>query len=413
MHYSFGKQEGALLHNTFIIFLLLACLIEPDGITDGSHYGVAIFQPLHTLYVYSKYISFVISFYLVLNLRKPSLLFVLILIYHSIIIISSIINGNMTKGMLLVESRIISISIIAEYYMQKTPVQFIKSLVWLLLIFVALNFVSLILFPNGMYTDSRWWTNNYFLGYKNLHIYYFLPCIFCASLYSYIRQENRIFIYLLLGLLLVSCLLNHSTTSLIAIGLLTIASIFFVKLGFPKWMNANLVFLTGFVVSVVMITMTVEGTFGQYTELIAENFDKDSDTMSSRGVIWTESLIYFWQHPLFGNGDLIFDIGWAWDVTQVHNNYLDMAVVGGVSLLLVFSTQVFILSRRMRKINIQEVYNVILFILIAYAVEFLSEARRNNYLWFPLMIIIFYTPNLINLVTYKAQIKEIHKNRTK
>lgn len=409
MFYINTKLENNLLHSTFIIFVLLACLLEPDGISDGSSCGIDYFLSFHRLYSYVRYISFVTALYLMLKIgiNGFSKMMMMIFLYHIVFIISSIINKNLTNEMLFVEAKILSLSIMADYYMQNVPLKFVKSLMFLLFIFVLLNLITLILFPNGMYTDNRWYSLNFFLGYKNRHIFYFLPCFLCFFLYEYINTGKYKFTFLLVSILLVSCLLNQSTTSLIVLALLALSVFFLLKIKFPNWLNANLVFWVGIGVSVVVIVMTINGSFDQYSEQLTEVFEKEQNTMgaNSRGLIWIESVIYVIKHPIIGNGDISFNLGWVWDVTQAHNQYLDMAVIGGGVLVYVFLCQIFLLSKSMKKISNTEVFNCALFFLIVYSTEFLSEGKRNNYLWFPSLIIIYYIPNMITNSYQKHKMK--------
>lgn len=409
MQYISTTKEDNILHSTIFIFLLLAFLIEPDGIADGSHYGVDLFQPFHKFYGYAKYITFAVALFLALNIRKPSMMLILIIIYEGIIILSSVMNNNLTSIGVIVAAKIISLSIIAECYMKYAPYRFIKSMLYLLVSLVAINFFTLILFPDGLYIDNRWWNLNFFLGYKNRHIYYFLPCILSVSTYEYLKTERVKYTLVLLCIMFISCILNQSTTSLIVISFLLLAFLFLLRFKLPKLLNANFVFLVGFIISVIMISMTMSGTFDVYAEAIVDFFGKESDTLgsNSRGRIWIESLVLIAKSPLLGNGDIYFDVGWTTTISQVHNNYLDMFVMGGVVLLSTFACQVFLLSRRMRLICIKEVFNLTFFFLIAFSIEFLSEGRRNNYLWFPSLIIIYYIPNMIQKIKIQNTIKRL------
>lgn len=394
-------KENNILHSTFFIFILLAFLLEPAGISEGSRFGLTSFHPFHLFYGGVKYISFAIVVCLAFNIKKPSMMFILIGLYEGVILLSSLVNGNLTDGDIFVIAKILSLTIIAEYYMSHVPFRFLKSLACLLSILVALNLVSLMMFPEGIYTDDRGWKQNYFLGFKNLHIYFFLPCFLSVSILEYLKNQKKFYILLLLGIIIVSCLINKSTTSLVVILILSVNVLFFAKYKLPKWLNPNIVFGLAFIFSVVMITMTISGSFSQYSEQLTDTFDKESDTIGVRGLIWTESLIYMLKHPLLGNGCLILDMGWSWDVPQMHNNFLDMAVIGGIVLLFIFFCKVFLLSRRMRNIDSNEIFNFVLFYLIAFSIEFLTEGRRNNYLWFPSLIVIYYVPSIIKRIQTK------------
>ena len=397
-----------ILSKTPIIFLLLLFLIEPDGIRDGATFRGGLFNIFHLFFNSAKYFSIALSFLMLFLMKRPSIMLMMVGVYNGYLLLSSMINENFTTSYLVIVTICVSLAIFTEYYMKEAPINFLKALSALLVIYICINLISLILYPEGLYVDDRWWSKNYFLGFKNRHIYYFLPCILCVSIYQFIQYKHiKLLFYVLLFIFMISCVLNSSTTSLIVIFLFCVMCLLLRRVKFPLGVNPAFFFIVGAIISFFMISTSITGKFDNSTDYLTEFFDKEYNTVGNRTVIWKESLLYIYRHPIIGNGNLTFDVGWDWDVSQVHNQYLDFIVQGGIILFIIFFIQIFLLSRKMSKLKSKEVYNILLFVLITYSIEFLMEGKRNHYLWFVSMMMAYNVVPIVNDLKIRKKIKKI------
>lgn len=181
-------------------------------------------------------------------------------------------------------------------------------------------------------------------------------------------------------------MLSKSTTSFLAFGAFFFSLLFLRNKKIPKWISPNLFFALGALFSVFMVVGMIYGGLDEISEATSEMADKNSDTMAARAVIWIEALLSIYNHPLLGNGNLDFDIDNV-IYGQAHNQYLDILVLGGMLIYMVFIIQVFTLSRKIKYCKKHLLSNIVLFTMLAFSIEFLAEGNRNNYFWFSLLIV--------------------------
>lgn len=382
---------------SFIIFILLFALVEPEGIVPLSIYKGGLWLQIHQILKIMKYIAILGGVPMIFKIGKPSKMLLSIYIFNFLIFISCLYNNNLSDGYFNTLLKITLVSIVAEYYMvAQNPMDFIQVFFFFLLFSIIVNLCTIIVYPEGMYIDERGWGYNYYLGFKNLHIYFFLPCMLILSVLQYYKYKKiKIIAYLLLAVLVVSCILNHSTTSLIVVMVLSILFLFIGKIKLPKYYNLFVVFFMFLILSVILISKGILGDLVQYSEAIADKADKTGDSFASRILIWIDAIKAIKEHPIFGNGNFCVSLGEN-DYYQMHNQYIDIVTQGGIVLSIIFILQIILLSKEMRKLHGIWLYNIFLIIFTAYFVEFMAEARRNNYLWYVLLIICYHLPSIIN-----------------
>lgn len=391
---TFGQTSFLL--KTFLVFILLFALIEPDGIVEMSNYKGGWWSYVHMALKVMRYVSFLAVILMLFKIGIPSKMLVSIFIFNFVILFSSLYNGNLNEGYFITLLKITALSIMTEYMISKKTFFFIQAFFLFLLFTIIINLFTIILYPEGMYIDDRGWGYNYYLGFKNLHIYFFLPFLFVFFIWQNIKSNKiRISYYLMLLLVLVSCILNHSTTSLIVILFFSVLVIFVGKIRIPGWINLFTIFIFFLILSFILISKGILGELVQYSEAITDRADKTGDTFASRILIWIDAIMAIKEHPFFGNGNFCVSLGEN-DYYQMHNQYIDIVTQGGIVLSIIFILQIILLSKEMRKLHGIWLYNIFLIIFTAYFVEFMAEARRNNYLWYVLLIICYHLPSIIN-----------------
>ena len=92
----------------------------------------------------------------------------------------------------------------ADFYMDSPySMRFLKAACLILETWILLNFICIIIFPDFMYVDDRGWGANWLLGYKNLHIYYFIPYFAIKAIIQYFEKSNlTISYYIMIAIIL-------------------------------------------------------------------------------------------------------------------------------------------------------------------------------------------------------------------
>ena len=390
-------SEGSRTILYLIIFACFFFFFEPPCIGDPVNTG-DIIGYLHPFYKYLRIIPLLISIFLVTRIGLPSKVFFLVILYNLIIMFSSILNGNIDSNLIVAFVYTFCICSFTEYFVSNgyLPI-FCNAVSLFLFLLVFVNFISIILFPEG-YVNERGWPYNYFLGYKNDHIVVFLPALFFSGVKGFLEpNSSRKTLYVVLFVVLISCFLNRSTTALAVTGFLGLLILFAVNRNIPKWLNLRFAFVLGTIISIIFISLVLGDLLSDFTSAASEMTEKEGDTIESRALIWIDALQLFWNSPFLGNGVVTFLTDSFYEYGQAHNQYLDVVVVGGLFLLLVFFVIISILSQRLRILDNRKLANLVFFVFCAYFMEFILEGRRNNYLFYVIMIFTYHLPTYFDM----------------
>ena len=400
------NSNNKLLNKSLVMIALLAPLIEPSGLEDLSVYVGGVWRCLHLLVIAFKWISFIVVFLLSLQqFKKWEIITWLFVGYQALIAIMTMLNSGLTISHVSNLLTPMVTVLLFQYYMKDgSAFKFLRIAQLILGILIILNLITIIVRPNGMYIDDRGWVDNWILGYRNLHIYYFLPFLAIYGIVEYIKR-NRIGIglYVMVIFITISSALSRSITTLFAIAFVALFIGLFENNNLPKILSIRNICLVSFVLSILFIFFSfqnhISGIFGNI-------LGRDFSTFSRRTLIWARAAADFFEKPLFGYGIIKYEgIFKSWDVGQMHNMYLDVLVVGGLALLSVFALLINLINNKVNECQVPAMRNTCTFIFIGYSILFIAEARRDTTLLFVFMSLCYYLPLLVD----KYQIKDNKK----
>lgn len=229
-----------------------------------------------------------------------------------------------------------------------SPMNLLRPLKLLMSFYVIINFITIVMFPDGMYSMAvsgiSTASNNklWFLGYKNSQIRFILPTV-CFSMicdivkYSKIRRST----YFLLFLSVLSIVLTRSATALLSIIMFVFFFIMYKKRinVKPVWFIwLNVIFFVG------VIILRFHKIFSFF---IVDIMGKDI-TLSARTRIWDVALLQVISNPALGSSSFVCELAAWYKVTHPHNFILYILIKGGIVGL--FFT-VFILRRICKEIG--------------------------------------------------------------
>ena len=404
------KKESSIIEIVTIFFLLFF-IVEPDGVAGAAMHLGGSWNMVHEFFRITKYVTFLAVVPMLLIIGKPSKMLWLIIIYNTLIVVSCYFNRNLEWDFVFLLLKITAISILVEYFVvRKNPLIFLKAFFLFLFLYIIINFYTLIhYYPDGMYIDNRNWGYNFILGYKNRHIYFFLPCLLSLAILQYINYRKLNFsYYVVLSVVFLSCILNSSTTSLVVVFLFAFLLVFGHRIIMPKWITPATLFVFMAAISFFFIMGTISGDFAEYTEFIKDNSGKDVDTLASRGFIWAAAIVAVAEHPFLGNGNFSYYESKYVEYYQMHNNFLDVLTLGGGILFFVFFLQFYVLSKNLNKIRNTWIYTVFVLIFFAYFIEFITEGKRDNIILYPILIIAYHSPLLIKKIDILKRVNKIN-----
>jgi len=261
---------------------------------------------------------------------------VLLLLGYFMILVSTVIHKRSINDALTVLVSPVGMILLFDYGAKKGKDFFISVIKTILVFSVIVNFVSILLYPNGMYYNAGY-TANWVLGYKNAHVRYIVPAIALCVIESekrsgYIRLRD----YLLMLIGMVSCILAHSSTGIVGItvfSLLVIAD------------NNRNRFIKRFVrfllhpVSIIVMTIALYYVilWGDTTFLggIIQKYLGRDLTFTGRTFIWKRCFEYISASPITGVGYInssdffrLINVGIG---SHPHNYLIGILFYGGIA----------------------------------------------------------------------------------
>ena len=224
---------------------------------------------------------------------------------------------------------------------KERPMFILRQLYFVFYIYLVLNLLSLIIWPNGMYVTGMFHetTENWFLGFKNKHILYALPAI-CISLVMAHCDEKKFTKVILILISTSTILYTKSSTAIIGI------SSFAIILLFEFVFRRKLFFYQHFaILSIVLFFAFPVFQLSGFLGNVATIFSNKVSTIGSRVAIWNTTLSYFYESPFFGYGIQFQSFRNAMygstSYVHAHNQFLEYLFEGGIFGLSLFLAIVF------------------------------------------------------------------------
>ena len=359
-----------------------------------------------------------VIWYIYARFRKSSILNLLILL-ELYILINTIIQGGNISACFFDVMTTLGLCLTFEFGMEYNSKKFLIVLYCILYAFVIINFLSLVIFPNGMYTTgtglegSSSYASNWFLGYKNYHVRFFLPTLLLSEINCLKNEKIKLDTYILYIICWISSILNDSSTGLIGMAIFTLGSIVLFKYSFlSKFVNIYTVIGS---ILIVFFLIVVGNTANlPILKSIAEFFGKDL-TLSDRTYIWANSIDIFKQKPLFGYGYFnasrfqMINHGWG---THPHNYILYILVQGGIIEAVIVFLLFFRLQIVLRKYKKSSLPKLMTWFYACMLIMGLTESLINTaILFYPFLIICWYAKkismekNMMRKPKYKLKLK--------
>ena len=380
--------KSIIYHNWFIWIAFISC-IQPD-------YLLTI-RPIATAMNYCNIIVFVI---LVLDMiiqqrLKVNPVMILIFLINAMLILSSIYNHANVSYSVSRLIMIMNVCMITHSNLQHNSENFIRSVYVLLYACITVNFITLLVFPNGLYYSyyeyyhtQIAYLKHWFLSATNNFVIFVFPA-FILDRIRLFRKGKFIDIYsitlYIMGMY--GMFTGIATTSLIGCIAFFIYLIIIIKKNLPSPSMKTYIILGG-VLFVALVFMNVPNLF---SDLLIQFLGKDT-TFTGRSSIWLQAINFIKERPLTGYGfeyqaDMVskFEDNTA---THCHNLYLDLCYRSGIFSLILFVVMLFICAQKLKPYKKDLLCKTISFALFVYiGILFQMEAYFNLCLFY--MIVIF------------------------
>jgi O-antigen ligase len=259
---------------------------------------------------------------------------------------------------------------------------------------ILINFITVLLYPNGLYSEGRW-----ILGLSNVHIMYIIFSMF-ISIYRSIYTNKVVSISTKIYLLLcyVSLLLVWSATSLVAVSVLILMLINYKTLfKFRKIVNIFSYAFISILFFILLVFFRINNYFVYFFEFVLR---KDA-TLTLRTFIWDEVIELIGKNNYMGMGlssplSMLSNFGYV----HSHSYYLELLRVGGLISLVLFIILIISLYIKKRSHN-----NQALFILSMFVLPILILFQTEVYIYMTPIYSILYLIYNFQINSYEVQHK--------
>lgn len=374
------KKENIL--KTIFYYLALFSFLKPPAIDY-------IFPSLKIIINVIKIITCFMLFLLVIK-KGYSKIINYIILFSAILLFSTIFNGNDYNECIKLILTFIGLSLLIDYGFRNDTKLFLNIFELLLYVFIIVNFLTILIYKNGMYLNELTLTgSNWFLGFKNNHINYIMPAILISLIntnYQYKKITIRNIILLTLGTLTIF-LVNSSTAKLgVLIVILLLTGIKMIeKLKKFNIFNYTMTYILVFIGIVIVRIQNI------FSFIIVDILKKDI-TLTGRVHIWDSVIENIKYKPLLGYGKAY---EYTAIVSSAHNQFLDIAYRTGVLGLISFIMIIYMSFKEVWKYKKEKVAIFISIIIFSYLIMMISEAYSLEYIIY-LFVICYNIKQFIN-----------------
>lgn len=385
----FDKKIGAFLSSYFVLFILVISQFKPQSIIGLAEYRGGIFNPIDKLWIIAQIISFVVLS--ILYLRKFKVhsfnIFFLISMFH--ITMVSYLNGTPISRIASIIIPPISILFMIELaYRYKVFDKVILTFYSYFGGLILLNYISMIIFPDSLYTDYRGANVAWIFGNYQQNLNWFIIFIAISYYAQKIIGEKlkyiNIFAYIIIILTTIKV---WSATTIVALGIVFGLIIFENYVKIYEFINPLFTYLSGIIVTVLIAVYEIQ----QYFAFFIEDILQKRVDFTGRMRLWTNTINYIIEKPIWGQGielsNVTFDkIG----KTTSHNHYLNLVYNGGFLYLFLTIILVYLVAVKLKDFRKDTAVIYMNSAITGYYVYYLAEAKINLNIFILLLTIVYY-----------------------
>ena len=344
----------------------------------------------------------------VVEKKQISKIFLAILFYEGILIFSTYINNGDLRSLISEIVNNLGICIAIEYFMMISPKETINMLLFILKTYIYINFITVILYPSGMYSTELQ-TQNFFLGYDNTHIKYILPAICLALISSYYKSDKiDIRTIFLITISVLTVFIRKSATSMIGL------SIILLYLLIPVFKNSKVFnfrnfFITYIVIFVLIVIFRVQDNFSYLVETVLHK----SLTFTGRTEIWDAFIKLIKEKIILGYGVLSgtqkSNLTGIFYGVATHDKILDVMFSGGVILLINYFVINILIGKKLMKNKESEFSKILSITWFAFFIMMITETLNHNLITM-LIILSYHVDDIIKEYNFKKNGETNAKN---
>ena len=406
----YAERAIKFLDNDYILCFLLIPFFKPI-----CFQYVSFLQWLDTVFVIWKVTAAAICYLLLLSFvllkSKIPKLVVLVIVFETVITLSTLINqGNLFRVLIDAVSITAYVSLLVLGFMyNRARILWIMSR--LLGILMMINLLSILCFPSGIPADLYTNAENplFFMVIDNGSAFFLIYCIVffvIEGLCSRGTLDAPRIIMILCGLL--SAVLSHSATAITAVALMIAACFFIFYTDYLKRLNPIIPFALYAVFSVFLITLQNNAVFG----FILENVFHRSPTITGRSDLWETAIAMIMKQPMLGYGRGFHDYIPAWGgYYSSHNYLLEILLQGGIIAFVLFIILIVYAVRKSLYTGRDKMTSCMIWGLLSILIAALMEAEVHSVYIFGCITLCVLSPYLEDKWKKKERKRKKHVSK--
>ena len=393
------------MKNKILMFLLLLPYIKPEYISTQ-------FQTIDRILDLAWAISLciIICLYIreIVKKNKISKIMLAMLSYEGILILSTFINKGDLHSLISEVVTTLGICIAIEYFIMISPKETIDSILFILKIWIYINFITVLLFPKGMYVTELQ-SDNFFLGYDNTHIKYILPAICLALISSYYKSDKvDIRTIFLITISVLTVFIRKSATSMIGLSIILLY-LLIPALKNSKVFNFRNFFITYIVMFILIVIFRVQDNFSYLVETVLHK----SLTFTGRTEIWDAFIKLIKEKMILGYGVLSgtqkSNLTGIFYGVATHDKVLDVMFSGGAILLINYFVINILIGKKLMKNKESEFSKILSITWFAFFIMMITETLNHNLITM-LIILSYHVDDIIKEYNLKKNGETNAKN---
>lgn len=268
--------------------------------------------------------------------------------YAVIPLMTTVVKAGTIKSGLVYVFTIISVALMFFYIKDKSFNYMISGLALLMEMLITINFITLIIFPEGLYlyeTDAGWWSRDvWFFGLRNSHASFLYLGCFASTIYCFYDKTklNKIMCIYTHVISIMTILKLDSGGGIVAFTMYFILVLMMARKHIVKFrpftLKIKMVVLIHVLIFLFLSFFAGNTSIGNIFSILGE---QRVYTFGRRLDIWHTVWEHTLESPIIGSGFMnTSDITWltriAAGATTSHNSMIDICFRGGFITLIVY-----------------------------------------------------------------------------
>ena len=378
-------------YNKIFLFILLFINIPPAFFIREDN----IAKIFNILQIFMFFIC-MIKYTLFLKRNKKISFIFLITVFWGIFILSTFLNGH-GKMHEAIEPLITTFSLCSIYIVNlKKNEEFIDIASFYFKLLIYINFVTILIFPNGLYLVEGNVNAHYFLGHRNNSVEYILP----ALLFSIMKDFNKkgkysVSTFLLLIASVLSVILTWSANAILV--LFFVIAVLFIPL--KDRINKCLNIANFSIAYIVLFFSIIVFKLQNHFEWLIVGILHRSLDFTNRVRIWDKTLYWINKSFILGYGfeNSEYKELKIYHPNSCHNYLLDFMYMGGIAMVLVLVLIIILTAIKIKKAKDNKICKIIeMFILAYFILGFATPIHKNVLcIMFLILCVGYYCSDLI------------------